>query len=86
VTVAFMLQAAAISLGNHATELGIGTLVALAGWQLKVTITLRDDARTLKQWAFGAEGGNGANGQLKDHELRIHDLEGPHTHRRKSDP
>ncbi len=87
----YLLQAVAVaasgSLGGHATDIGIAIILGINVWQVKATMTFRDEARTLRQWAFGPEGNNGINSTVKDHTARLDDLEDelPHTHKRKTD-
>lgn len=86
-TLLMQAAVAADSLLSHAATYGIGALCGLASWQLKVTQDLRDEVRRLRQWAFGPEGNNGVNSQVKQHEDRLDHLEDitPHFHARKTD-
>lgn len=82
-----LIQAAALSFGAHTIEWGLAAIFAINVWQVRATLAFRDEARTLRQWAFGPEGNNGANSTIKSHGDRLDDLESelPHVHKRRTD-
>jgi hypothetical protein len=68
----FLIQAVSGTVTSHVTEIGIAALLGVNIWQLKATLNFRDEARTLRQWAFGEKGDNGANGSIKQLRERTH--------------
>lgn len=62
------------SFAEFVVPLGITAILGVNVWQLKATLAFRDEARFLRQWAFGEQGDNGANGDIKELRKRTHDL------------
>jgi hypothetical protein len=72
---------------SQMAQIGILALVGLNAWQIKATLQYRDEVRTLRQWAFGPEGGNGVNSVIGDCVERLDELDEkrPHSHKRRGD-